>query len=204
MASTPAVPNSPNQPMPGFASCRALRRLVSSRNFSGSAGFGGLLPRTTTALRRLAPITAPMPVRPLARLTMFMIAAKRTRFSPAGPPCAAPALRSPAPPLLGGGAGGGEAGEGGQGNHERVGGAERIGARRHGLQQEVRRERAPAGVRAVDVLGHGPGLDGAAGQIHVIDGRRECHARSPLPPAARTGTAASSPWDTRGRPRLPR
>ena len=100
--------------------------------------------------------------------------------------------------------GDGQARERAHGHHEHVVGAERIGARRHGLQQEVRRERAPAGVRAVDVLGHGPGLDGAAGQVHVIDGRRECHARSPLPPAARTGTAASSPWDTRGRPRLPR
>ena len=46
-------------------------------------------------MRRFAPITAPIPVRPLARLTMFMMAAKRTRFSPAGPIWATSALGSP-------------------------------------------------------------------------------------------------------------
>ena len=68
---------------------------MSSRNLSGTAGLGGLLPRTTTALSRLLPMTAPMPVRPLARLAMFMMAAKRTRFSPAGPTCAISILGSP-------------------------------------------------------------------------------------------------------------
>ncbi len=34
------------------------------------------VPRTTIALRCLEPITAPRPVRPLARLAMFMMAAR--------------------------------------------------------------------------------------------------------------------------------
>jgi hypothetical protein len=95
MASTPAVPNSPNQPMPGLASCSSFSRLTRPRNSAGMAGFGVALPRTTTALRRLLPMTAPMPVRPLARLAMFMMAAKRTRFSPAGPIWAISTLASP-------------------------------------------------------------------------------------------------------------
>ena len=51
------------------------------------------------ALRFLEPITAPMPVRPLARLAMFMIAASRTSFSPAGPAWATWILSSPSSAL---------------------------------------------------------------------------------------------------------
>src|SRR3990172_9612859 len=42
-------------------------------------------PWTTTAFRRLEPIPAPTPHRASAGLRSFMIAAKRTSFSPAGP-----------------------------------------------------------------------------------------------------------------------
>ena len=43
------------------------------------------LPRQTTAFRRLLPITAPIPVRPTKSCLLLAMAAKRTRFSPAGP-----------------------------------------------------------------------------------------------------------------------
>ena len=43
------------------------------------------VPRTAMALRFLEPMTAPTPLRPAARCLSFMIDAKRTRFSPAGP-----------------------------------------------------------------------------------------------------------------------
>ena len=57
------------------------------------------VPRTATALRFLEPITAPMPVRPLARLPMFMIAASRTSFSPDGPIAATSIRGSPSSAL---------------------------------------------------------------------------------------------------------
>src|SRR3990170_2998584 len=214
MASTPAVPYSPNHTMPGFTSCSSFSRLTRPRKASGSAGFGDLLPRTTTALSRFDPITAPRPVRPLARLTMFMIAAKRTRFSPAGPICAistfsspisflrrlstsavtlpqrclagrssalpslsqrytgslawpvktmasAPAARisagkkpphwlSPMAPV---------SGERAHGHDQHVVGAERVGAHGNGLQEEVRGQRAAAGIFPIDVLGQDLRLD---------------------------------------------
>ena len=55
------------------------------RALTSAIGIFRFVPRTTTALRFLEPMTAPMPVRPLARLPMLMIAARRTPFSPAGP-----------------------------------------------------------------------------------------------------------------------
>ncbi len=42
-------------------------------------------PVTATAFRFFDPMTAPTPQRAFARLRSLMMAAKRTRFSPAGP-----------------------------------------------------------------------------------------------------------------------
>ena len=64
--------------------CRAL-------NSSWRATGIGCWPSAMTALRFFAPMTAPTPPRPATRCWLTM-AAKRTRFSPAGPMTALPKL----------------------------------------------------------------------------------------------------------------
>jgi hypothetical protein len=51
----------------------------------GRATCTGCVPRAATALRFLAPITAPTPERPAARCLSLMMQAVRARRSPAGP-----------------------------------------------------------------------------------------------------------------------
>ena len=68
-------------------------------SFLGSAAETLCFPKNAMALRFLEPITAPMPVRPLARLTMLIMAENRTRFSPAGPICSTSILGLPSSSL---------------------------------------------------------------------------------------------------------
>ncbi len=58
-------------------------RMKRSRSRSAIPGFSS--PSTTIAFRFFEPITAPGPPRPSERVPSFMMAANRTRFSPAGP-----------------------------------------------------------------------------------------------------------------------
>ena len=83
---TPGVPYLPKPSMP-VGSRLAVPIFCNSLNLIGSAIVGFCLPRTTTALRFFEPITAPIPVRPFALLLILIKAAKRTKFSPAGPIC---------------------------------------------------------------------------------------------------------------------
>ena len=59
----------------------ALAYLVNQYNYAAN----GFVPLTATALRFLLPITAPMPVRPMARNSSFIMAANLQSFSPASP-----------------------------------------------------------------------------------------------------------------------
>ena len=65
-----------------------------------SANSGFCVPRTTIAFRFLEAMTRPRPVRPKARLLMFMIDAKRTPFSPDAPIWITSAFGSPTSALI--------------------------------------------------------------------------------------------------------
>ena len=81
-----AVPNSGNAWLVTGLAVSILRLSYSTkRKRSWSAIAGRAAPSTTMALRFLLPITAPGPPRARLRCPSFMMAAMRTRCSPAGP-----------------------------------------------------------------------------------------------------------------------
>jgi hypothetical protein len=89
----PAVPYTWNRSFE--RSWCSLNQVSVPRAPSLSAGTGGLEPRTTMALSRLAPMTAPSPERPWKCLSWFTMAAKRTPRSPATPVCSTRTRLSP-------------------------------------------------------------------------------------------------------------
>ena len=95
-STTPGVPFSLRSAIPPLFGISAAPHLASRLTLAVSEmGTLRFLPRTTIALRFLLPMTAPMPVRPFARLPMLMMAATRTSFSPAGPTWATSIFLSP-------------------------------------------------------------------------------------------------------------
>ncbi|MPM94275.1 hypothetical protein SDC9_141421 [bioreactor metagenome] len=80
------VPKAGSPPLvTAFSLSSFLLALTAARNLSLSPILTPLVPLTTIALRFLEPITAPTPLRPAALWSSFMMLAKRTLFSPAGP-----------------------------------------------------------------------------------------------------------------------
>jgi len=75
---------SPPPPTGCFLIISVALTIVSRKAFA-SATRTAPVPRMATALRCFDPITAPMPVRPAARLHSFITLANRTILSPAGP-----------------------------------------------------------------------------------------------------------------------
>ena len=80
------MPSAPRPlPVTGWL-CSVARALVTSiMNSLGRATFTPPVPRTTTALRFLLPMTAPMPPRPAARFLSFMMPAYSIPRSPGVP-----------------------------------------------------------------------------------------------------------------------
>ncbi len=80
------VPNAGSPPLvTAFSLSSFLLALTAARNLSLSPILTPFVPLTTIALRFFDPMTAPTPLRPAALWSSFIMLAKRTLFSPAGP-----------------------------------------------------------------------------------------------------------------------
>ena len=86
MLTSTAVPYAARpSPVTGCSTSLLFISHMADMNFCGSAMGTPPVPRTAMALRFFEPMTAPTPDRPAARCRSLTMAAKRTRFSPAGP-----------------------------------------------------------------------------------------------------------------------